>query len=77
MMRLLANIVCFGAGAGVGIVWGVHHPTQAADIAQREQVAASKAKIEFLQKFGADIPNSQQMITDEQKKLDAATQPSS
>jgi hypothetical protein len=77
MMRLLMNVVCFSAGAGVGIFWGVHHPVQAADIAQREQIAAGKAKIEFLEKFGSSIPNSQQMISDEQKKLDAATQPSS
>jgi hypothetical protein len=79
LFRLVVDAMFFVGGAGAGIYWGVHHPGEAADIAQQEhiqavrvQVAASKAKIEMLQKFGGDSPSAQQMLSDEQKKLDEA-----
>jgi hypothetical protein len=80
MIRLIMNLAFFAAGAGLGIYWGVNHPTQATDIAQREERAALDAKIDFLTKFGNNIPNGAQMLSDDQKKLsdlDAATQASS
>ena len=77
IVRLLVDVVILVIGLGAGIYWGVHHPSEAADIAQQEhmqavklQMTASKAKIEMLQKFGGDSPTAQQMLTDEQKKLD-------
>jgi hypothetical protein len=75
MIRLVTHLAVFTIGAGVGIYWGVNHPDQAADIAQREQIAATKAKIEILEKFGSSIPNGQQMLDDEKKKLGDTTQP--
>ena len=69
ILRLLLNLALLTAGAALGVVWGVHHPQEAADIARREQIAASKAKIEVLEKVGTAVPNSQQMIDDEKKKL--------
>ncbi len=75
MIRFIINLAFFAAGAGLGIFWGVHHPTEAANLARHEQIAASKGKIEFLEKFGSSIPNSQQMLDDEKKKLaDAQSQ---
>jgi hypothetical protein len=76
MIRFIIHCLVFVVGIGLGIVWGVHHPSEAADIARREQIASSKAKIELLTKLGTAVPNGQQMIDDEQKKLaDAEQQP--
>jgi len=72
MLRLIVNVVIFAIGVGLGIVWGVHHPTQASTIALHEQIAASKAKIEVLTRVGGDNPTAKQMLTDEQAKLDEA-----
>jgi hypothetical protein len=72
-LRLIGHIVIFALGIFLGLLWGVRHPAQAADINQQEQIAAAKAKIELLEKFGGSIPNSQQMLDDEKRKLDAAT----
>jgi hypothetical protein len=69
MFRLIVNIVFFVVGAGLGVLWGVNHPSQAQNIATREQITASKAKIEILEKIGDKIPNGQQMLDDEKKKL--------
>jgi hypothetical protein len=58
--RLIVDAVILAAGAAGGIYWGVNHPNQAADIAQREQIAADKAKVEFLAKFGSHIPKPEE-----------------
>jgi hypothetical protein len=43
-MKLLFHAVVFALGAGLGIWWGVNHPTQASIIASREDVAINKIK---------------------------------
>ncbi|MGA2229571.1 MAG: hypothetical protein ABSH22_01480 [Tepidisphaeraceae bacterium] len=73
LLRLIGHILVLVIGIFIGVLWGVNHPTQAADINQQEQIAATKAKIELLEKFGGSIPNGQQMLDDEKKKLDAVT----
>jgi hypothetical protein len=87
--RLAIDVVFLAAGAGVGIIWGVHHPIQAQNLARQEHVealkveaAAAQAKIDILQKFGGNSPTAKQMLSDEQQKLDTlhkalTTQPSS
>ncbi|HSV16449.1 MAG TPA: hypothetical protein VLI90_19455 [Tepidisphaeraceae bacterium] len=57
-MKLLVHLAIFAVGAALGVWWGVNHPTQAADVAGREDVAinrvkaeVAKAKIELLEHF--------------------------
>jgi NAD-dependent oxidoreductase involved in siderophore biosynthesis len=69
--RLIVDVALLAAGAAGGIYWGVNHPNEAADIARREQVAADKAKVQFLEKFASHIPNGDQLLQDAQKKLAA------
>ena len=56
-MKLLIHLLIFALGIGLGIWWGVNHPTQAATVAARENVAISKIKTEVAkanQKFLGD-----------------------
>jgi hypothetical protein len=53
MFKLIGHVVIFFIGAGVGVYWGVHHPTQAANLADTEtariQQAVAAAKQQVLQ----------------------------
>ena len=86
--RLIVDAVFFVGGAAAGVYWGVNHPSQAADFAQREkvqalkvEVAADQASVNVLQKFGgnsdaaqAALTEAQNKLADAQKNLDAANQ---
>jgi hypothetical protein len=57
-MKALVHLAIFALGAALGVWWGVNHPTQAANVAGREDVAinkvkaeVAKAKIELLEHF--------------------------
>jgi hypothetical protein len=58
MFKHIVHLIFFAAGAGVGIWWGVNHPTQAADIAAQEQIkmqqAVAAAKQTVLQQVVAE-----------------------
>jgi len=41
-MRLIADVVIFLVGAGLGVWWGVYHPVQAARVANVEQQTEQK-----------------------------------
>jgi hypothetical protein len=78
-MKLISHLLILAVGAGLGIWWGVNHPTEAQNLAAREQAAVSQAKIDLIQKFmghgSPDDKNSaeyQQMLKDEQQKLQDA-----
>jgi hypothetical protein len=43
MFKHLVHLIFFAAGAGVGIWWGVNHPTQAQDLAAQEQAKVQQA----------------------------------
>ena len=79
-MKLLFHLVVFAVGAGLGIWWGVNHPSEAQDVAAREQAAVATARIELLQKFlGTTQPDQQnaefqQMLDQEKQKLQSAEQ---
>jgi hypothetical protein len=85
-MRFLIHIIFFAAGAGVGIWWGVNHPSQAQNVSATEEMEAAKIqatvsqeKIALLQKFlGSSDANQnsadfKQMLSDEKQKLQNAT----
>ncbi len=58
MFKLIGHAIFFALGAGAGIYWGVHHPTQAADLANDESVkiqqAVAAAKQQVLQQVVAE-----------------------
>jgi len=75
-IRFIVNLFYLAIGVFIGIVWGAHHPAEAANLAQQEhveslrvQVAVSGEKIKLLQQ---SRPAATQEISDEQAKLDAA-----
>ncbi|MGA2233675.1 MAG: hypothetical protein ABSH22_22445 [Tepidisphaeraceae bacterium] len=86
-MKHIVHILFFIAGAGVGIWWGVDHPTQAQKVATTEETdtakieaAVAQAKIELLSKFTSysstqpsDQAQFKQMLSDEKVKLSDAT----
>lgn len=43
MFKHIVHIIFFAAGAGVGIWWGVNHPTQAQNLAAQEQIKVQQA----------------------------------
>jgi hypothetical protein len=79
-MRHVLYVLFFLLGGAAGVFWGVHHPAEAARVADDESVqglkvkaAVAKAKIELLQKFqGSSNVDVKPMINDEQKNLDDA-----
>jgi uncharacterized membrane protein len=84
-MKLVFHLIVFLAGAGVGIWWGVNHPSQAQTVSSTEvqeaariQATVSQEKIALLQRFlGTSDPNQaksdfKQMLSDEQQKLESA-----
>ena len=85
-MKFIFHIIFFFAGAGVGIWWGVNHPTQAQSVSATEeqeaakiQAAVSTEKIDLINKFMGHASNDQdaadlkQMLSDEKQKLQTAT----
>ncbi|MGA2443602.1 MAG: hypothetical protein ABSH08_21830 [Tepidisphaeraceae bacterium] len=78
-MKHLYHLIIFAAGLGLGIWWGVNHPSEAQMVATREQAAVSQAKIDLLQRFlGKSNPDQanadfKQMLNDEKQKLQNAT----
>jgi hypothetical protein len=58
MFKLISHLLVFVAGAAVGVYWGVHNPTAAANISDAEQArinqAVALAKQNVLQKVVAD-----------------------
>jgi len=87
MIKLITHLILFTAGAGLGIWWGVNHPSEAAVISSQEEIqaakvqAAAEAKIELLNKFLSTKPADQdpaqyqQMLDDEKRKLQATPPP--
>jgi hypothetical protein len=75
-MKLILHLIVFAAGAGLGVWWGVNHPSEAQNVAAREEAAAAQAKIEVITHFmSSDDKNSaeyKQMLQDEQQKLQDA-----
>jgi len=88
MIKLIIHLIFFTAGAGLGIWWGVNHPSEAAVVSSQEEIQAAKiqavaeAKIELLNNFLSTKPADQnpakyqQMLDDEKRKLQASPQPS-
>jgi len=91
LLRLIVNLFFLAVGVLIGVVWGVHHPDQATNIAQQEnvdrlkvEIAGLQDSISVLQNYGGKIPNVQATIAAEQQKLTdaqaelaiATTQPS-
>ncbi|HUB27300.1 MAG TPA: hypothetical protein VL992_17885 [Tepidisphaeraceae bacterium] len=81
MRRFIIDIFFLALGGLIGVVWGVHHPSQAENIADQEhiqslrvQVAVDQEKIKLLQQFGGTSAATTQEIDDTQKKLDEANQ---
>jgi len=91
IMKHFLYVLFFILGGAVGVYWGQHHPAAAAALGKdedrqllRADIAASKAKIEVLNKFADNGKvDVKPMIAAEQAKLDdlnqkmlsAATQP--
>jgi hypothetical protein len=84
-MKLLSHLLILAVGVGLGIWIGVRFPAQSQPIANSEeqqaakiQQAVSQEKIALLQKFMGsstaqqDKAEFQQMLSDEQQKLQAA-----
>jgi hypothetical protein len=84
-MKHIVHIIFFVAGAGLGIWWGVNHPSAAQNVANTEQDQASrvedavkKAKIELLDKLmnsdsaKQDQAAFKQMLSNEKQKLQSA-----
>jgi len=87
MIKLIIHLIFFTAGAGLGIWWGVNHPSEAALVSSQEELqaakiqAAAEAKIELLNSFLSTKPANQdpakyqQMLDDEKRKLQASPPP--
>jgi hypothetical protein len=83
MIRLIVLLIVFTTGAGLGIWWGVNHPSEAVVVSSQEEIqalkiqAAAEAKIDLLNKFLSTKPADQnpadykQMLEDEKRKLEA------
>jgi hypothetical protein len=81
-MKLATHILVFILGCGIGIWYGVHHPSQAQNIAAHEQKLAAQAKIAMIKKLhpeltsGSPIPPEdaqfQRALEESQKELDEA-----
>lgn len=48
-MKLIVLIVGLALGFGLGVYWGVHHPTDAAGLAKKEEEWYLKGKVEATQ----------------------------
>lgn len=81
-MKHILHIVFFLAGAGVGIWWGVNHPSQAQSVSATEeqeaakiQATVSQEKIAFFDKLmghnssDQDAADLKRMLNDEKQKV--------
>lgn len=90
LFRFVVHLVFLAVGILIGVVWGVHHPDQATNIAQQEhqdrlkvEITGLQDSITILQNYGDKIPHAQETIAAEQQQLTeaqadlaATTQPS-
>lgn len=64
MFKMIFLLAGLAVGFGAGVYWGVHHPTQAQDLAAQEEQKILEAKKEiaerFKQKLDAIINSSRQ-----------------
>jgi hypothetical protein len=44
MFKVVTHVLVFAIGAGVGVYWGVHNPTEAQKAADFEQARIEQAK---------------------------------
>jgi hypothetical protein len=44
MAKLITHLLVFAIGAGVGVYWGVHNPTDAVRLSNLEQAKMEQAK---------------------------------
>ena len=78
-MKHLIHLLFFCVGCGVGVWWGVDHPSQASDLAVREQTAVAKYKDALMERISStsrpDIETAsfKRMLSEEQQKLQNAT----
>ena len=68
-MKLLFLIAGLALGFGGGVYWGVHHPVEAAQLAQREEEEVLKLKVQAMEK----IKQTLDRIIAEQKDGDTTT----
>jgi hypothetical protein len=79
-MKFIVHVLIFAIGCGLGVLWGANHPTQAADIATKEQTAIFQAKIDVLShvvdntsdptkkaQFQSELATEQQHLADFQR----------
>jgi hypothetical protein len=79
-MKFIVHVLIFAIGCGLGILWGVNNPRQAADVANREQVGIFKGKITLLNElivntsdptkkaeYQTELATEQQHLADYQK----------
>jgi hypothetical protein len=71
VVKLITHSVVFLAGAGVGVYWGVHNPTAAANLSDLEsakvQQAVAQAKQDVLSQVAADQNSAGSSIPDSHK----------
>ncbi|HEY1921623.1 MAG TPA: hypothetical protein VGG44_02565 [Tepidisphaeraceae bacterium] len=85
-MKLISHLLILLVGAGIGIWWGVNHPSEAQNIHDQEEIQAAKVqaavsqeKIDLMNRLlgqdsvkPADTAAFKQMISDEKQKLQDA-----
>src|SRR5689334_14818689 len=62
MIKLLFILVALGAGFGLGVYWGVHHPADAAklaDVESRQFVEKQKVLLEKMKRKLDELASSQ------------------
>jgi flagellar basal body-associated protein FliL len=87
MIKLIVYLVVFTVGAGLGIWWGVNHPSEAALVSSQEEIQADKirsvaqAKIQLLEQFVStkpadpNSPDYNKMLDQEKQKLQGTPPP--
>jgi hypothetical protein len=89
MIKLIVHLIVFTAGTGLGIWWGVNHPSEAALVASQEETQTDKirsvaqARMELLKQFIEGHPTDpksteyQKMLDQENQKLQGTPSPPS